>query len=261
MSFGFPHLAHYNRVDVGTESAMKKVIRPAFDELRDGLPLAGNEGDVKSVLDKFAKRNGFRWFTYLALTPGNIRGISNYPLPWQARCLASDLTEVDPVIANIHPGQGPFTWALKNGVSGHSREQAQFMREAAKFGIRSGISIPVCDGYGRRAAITFSGSAPEVDCSISADQFGILSIGAYLHAYIMHKDDIMLRAADCPLTHIQLEHLSWAAQGKTNADIAAIRGVTARAVEQQFSGARKRIGASTTAQAVAIAVERRWIRV
>lgn len=56
------------------------------------------------------------------------------------------------------------------------------------------------------------------------------------------------------LTARQREVLLLAANGNSNADIAAWRGVTAHSVAEILSAAYRRLGASDRAQAVAIAL-------
>lgn len=68
-----------------------------------------------------------------------------------------------------------------------------------------------------------------------------------------------MKSAPCPLTDSQLECLAWLSEGKTNADIAALRNVSHRAVEYQLQSIRQKLNAVTTNQALGIAVRRRWI--
>lgn len=57
-----------------------------------------------------------------------------------------------------------------------------------------------------------------------------------------------------PLTRRQRETLLLAANGNSNQEIAAWRGVTANSVAEVLSAAYRRLGASDRAQAVAIAL-------
>jgi LuxR family transcriptional regulator, activator of conjugal transfer of Ti plasmids len=237
----------------------KKKVKPLFDELRDWLSVANSDHDIKTALERFAARYGFSWFTYLAVNDTNVRGLSNYSLDWQERYLADHLAVIDPILAVARSAKRPFSWSAGSVTPGWTRQQIRFMRDAEAVGIRSGVSIPILDGYGIRAVATFSGSESEIDREIVADEFDLLAIGAYLHAFLARRDDIALHAAKCPLTHSQLECLSWLVQGKNNTDVASIRGISTRAVEYQLQAIRHKLGASTTVQAAAIALDRRWV--
>lgn len=239
---------------------MASLQKPSFEELRDWLTVAGSEKDVRQALARFAGQNGFSWFTYVALQPSSIRGLSNYPMDWQRNYLDENLSLVDPVITHARQARTPFIWSNRDRSLASSRKQTRLMRDAATLGIRSGITIPVAGGYGTRAAITFASSEEAIQEGLTADPLGLLSIGAFLHAYLPHRGDQMLfNAADCPLTVVQLETLSWLVQGKTSVEIAQIRGVSTRAIEYQLNAVRQKLGANTTIQSVAIALDQRWI--
>lgn len=232
---------------------------PTWDELRDWLSVAYGESEVNAALRRFARGHGFRWFSYLWVQDANIRGISNYPSDWQDHYLANRLAYIDPVVHLAKNARKAFSWSNDVTVSGGSRRQRLFMREASQLGIRHGYTIPIDGGYGTRAALTFSGPEPQASQAEISDQYYALSMGAFLHGYLERSKIVGFHASDCPLTHYQLECLSWLVQGKTNAEIAIIRGVSTRAVELQLNAIRKKLGTVSTIQSVAVAVERKWI--
>jgi LuxR family transcriptional regulator, activator of conjugal transfer of Ti plasmids len=231
---------------------------PSWAVLRDWLSVAYDESDVNAALARFAKEHGFRWFTYLWLQDANVRGISNYPVEWQKHYLSNRLAFVDPVLHLARHAKGAFAWPNATPAPARSRQQYQFMRDAALLGIRFGYTIPIEGGYGTRAALTFSGPEPQGHTTI-ADQFYALSMGAFLHGYLERSSIVQFKAGDCPLTTYQLECLSWLVQGKSNAEIATIRGVSTRAVELQISAVKQKLGTVSTIQSVAVAVQRQWI--
>jgi DNA-binding CsgD family transcriptional regulator len=67
----------------------------------------------------------------------------------------------------------------------------------------------------------------------------------------------MSRSPD--LTPRERDCLSWAAQGMTYQEIAGALDVSPRTVEQHLASARSKLGAYSTAQAVAIATRRHII--
>ncbi|SDH14055.1 DNA-binding transcriptional regulator, CsgD family [Pelagibacterium luteolum] len=232
---------------------------PSWDELRDWLSVASDDHETRAALRRFARGHGFRWFTYLWLQDTNIRGISNYPSDWQRRYLTQKLALIDPIVTLARHANSAFSWSNGSNVLAHSRQQAQFMRDAGQIGIRFGYTIPIKAGYGMRAALTLSGPDAPSENVLTADQFYALSAGAFLHGYLERSSVTAFDAPECPLTHYQLECLSWLVQGKTNKEIGIIRGVTERAVELQLSAVREKLGTVSTIQSVAIAVERKWV--
>lgn len=240
---------------------MSRLQRISFDELRDGLSVATTQENVQNVLGRFAARNGFEWFTYVTLHQYIMRGFSNYPDDWQRHYLDNQCLLIDPVMDLARQSKTAFIWS-RSAVSigrSRSRKQMRFMRDAASMGIKSGLSIPVQGGFGTSAAITFASSDDSISEEFVADQFLLLSVGAFLHAVIPHSVGLRSCIHACPLTQAQLETLSWLVQGKTSAEIADIRRVSSRAVEYQLHAIRDKLGTNTTVQSVAVAVERSWI--
>ena len=71
---------------------------------------------------------------------------------------------------------------------------------------------------------------------------------------------ILGRRLEQPLTRREAEVLSWAAQGKTSADIAILLGVGDRTIEYHMENAIRKLGVSSRIQAVLKAGLHRQIR-
>lgn len=239
---------------------MVKLRRQMVLELKETIAVAANQQEIEAALTRFAHRHGFEWFTYLTLQEANIKGLSNYAADWQEHYLLDRLFDIDPVVQYARGSTQPFVWGRERGSKGQTRKTASFMRDAASLGIRWGVSIPIDRGFGMKAALTFSASEEQAQSSAdTSDQFSWISLAAYLDGFLGRRDMDLLRSADCPLTIKQLECLTWLGQGKSSADIAIIRGVSSRAVEQQLQAAREKLGVKTTLQAALIALDRGWI--
>ncbi len=239
---------------------MKRPLKPQFEMLRDGLKLASDKTSISDALRRFANSQGFDWFTYLSVHEADVYGMSNYPTEWQEHYLDRDLARVDPVVEAICPRRGAYCWS-DNGLPVPSKRcHRQFFGEARAFGIRSGISIPIFDGFGRRALFTFASGELKPDTTLLADPYSVLTLGAFIDGYLQSRDcEGLMTSAPSPLTPYQLECLAWLLQGKTNDDIAALRNVSRRAVEFQLQSIRQKLNVVTTYQALGIAVKRKWV--
>lgn len=240
---------------------MTRMRLASLDELRDRLPLASDHIDVQEVLSSVAVSLGFDWFTYAVLNPADTRGISSYDNEWKRYYVSERLYRIDPVVAQALRAPTAFLWSQRADRGSYNLQQSKFMREAASVGIRSGLSVPIEAGFGTRAIFTLSSSKETIDEGILSNPLPLLSAAAFLHAHLSRSDQMLVTAPDCPLTIDQLETLSWLVQGKTSLDISQIRAISTRTVEYQLHAIRQKLGANTTTQAVAIAVERRWISV
>lgn len=139
------------------------------------------------------------------------------------------------------------------------REHREFFSHARCFEIRSGVSIPIFGGFGRRALITFASRQNKAEGELLGDTFSVLALGAFIDGFFRDRYQEMMSAPGCPLTETQLEILSWLLNGKSNSDIAVLRNITKRAVEYQLQNIRTRLNVVSTYQAVGVAVHRKWI--
>ena len=82
--------------------------------------------------------------------------ITAYPVAWTTHYLKNHYERLDPVIARVLSNPEPFAWGLELGPAGVSGAQRQLLYEAAEFGIRAGFAVPIRDGRGPVAAVTFT---------------------------------------------------------------------------------------------------------
>jgi LuxR family transcriptional regulator, quorum-sensing system regulator BjaR1 len=119
------------------------------------------------------------------------------------------------------------------------------MNEAAEFGLKSGITVPL---------VTFDGVA---GFSLSGERMDLPPDGrglvALLATYAVART---LRLRDVGSSHINLsvrerDALQWAAEGKTEWEIGMILGVSEHTAEKFLRTARAKLGATNRTHAVA----------
>jgi LuxR family transcriptional activator of conjugal transfer of Ti plasmids len=223
-----------------------------FNDLMEASGLAQDERAIKQALRNFASAVGFDRFAYLNIRAGDIRALSNYPTEWKQTYLDNNYAVIDPVVTIAKRSMQPFAWSQER-CGDAAPEAVHFFGEAADFGIRSGISIPVRGGFGRTAMLTLasdrSNSAAEIRNAIHA-----ITAVAFVHVHL----DRLVRtphSTTVELTPRQSLCLSWASMGKTMDEIADLLGISERAVRFYVKGARDRLHATNTTHAVRLAVE------
>src|SRR6266481_5565593 len=98
-------------------------------------------------------------FAYLCLSAregGAPQLISTYPSTWTAQYLQNRYERFDPVITQALEDTEPFQWGLNSRASILSRPQQELFEDAARFGIACGFTVPIHDGRGPIAAVTFA---------------------------------------------------------------------------------------------------------
>ncbi|MGE8414413.1 MAG: PA1136 family autoinducer-binding transcriptional regulator [Pseudomonas sp.] len=114
-----------------------------------------------------------------------------------------------------------------------------------------GLQVPVFGPLGLEGAMSLGGE--RIDSSPRARlMLGSVASAAFLAARRL----LDVAASDQPrqLSEREREVLAWTAAGKRQADIAVTLGLSGRTVENHLRAARRRLGASTTAQAIKVAV-------
>ncbi|MBN8955818.1 MAG: autoinducer binding domain-containing protein [Rhizobiales bacterium] len=229
-----------------------QILDEGFNDLMEASSLAQDERAIKQALRNFTAAVGFDRFAYLNIRAGDVHALSNYPAEWQHTYLDKNYAAIDPVVTIAKRAMQPFAWSQEEHAASTS-EAVRFFGEAADFGIRSGVSIPVRGGFGRTALLTLASDRPCADAEVRNAIHAITTV-AFVHVHLNR----LVRAphsATVVLTPRQSLCLSWASMGKTMDEIADLLGISERAVRFYVKGARDRLGATNTTHAVRLAVE------
>jgi len=230
-----------------------QLVDEGFNDLMEASGLAQDERAINQALRNFATAVGFDRFAYLNIRAGDVRALSNYPVEWKQTYLNNNYAAIDPVVTIAKRSMQPFVWSQAQSA-GTTPEAIHFFSEAADFGIRSGVSIPVRGSFGRTAMLTLASDRPTAAAEVRNAVHAITAV-AFVHVHL----DRLVRAPHSTtvvLTPRQSLCLSWASMGKTMNEIADLLGISERAVRFYIKGARDRLGATNTTHAVRLAVER-----
>lgn len=225
-----------------------------FIRLTEQISLAQDDTSVRAALQRLTWEAGFSYFAYLNLQAETQTAISNYELEWQTRYFDKGYALIDPVVLNAKSRAEAFAWSNATG-SGMSRERRTFYGEAAEFGIRSGISIPIQTGFSRMAMLTLASN--ETDFATGLD-FNPVTAGAsfgQVHSRIESMRVRSTRRTDVRMKAGELTSLRWSAEGKSMKDIAVIENTTYSNVAFFIRNAKKALGVSSLPQATALAKE------
>lgn len=233
-----------------------QILDEGFNDLMEACDLAQDERTVKQALRNFAAAVGFNRFAYLNVCAGDVRALTNYPAEWQHIYINSNYAAIDPVVTIAKRAMQPFAWSQRE-TAGAMPDTIRFFGEAADFGIRSGVSIPVRGGFGRTALLTLASDKPSADAEVRNAVHAITAV-AFVHVHLNRLVRTPHSTA-VALTPRQSLCLAWASMGKTMDEIADLLGISERAVRFYVKGARDRLGATNTTHAVRLAVEQNLI--
>lgn len=225
-----------------------------FQRLIEQIALAHNEAAAKGTLEKLSREAGFRSYAYLKLQAETQTVISNYDKDWQHRYFDKSLARIDPVVRNARDKHEAFAWSAETSPK-MSRERRHFYREAAEFGIRSGITVPIKTGFGRMVMFTLASDDAKFPEGLTLNPVLAASAVAQLHSRLACLDTKPTHHTPIRMTSNELTCLRWSAEGKSMKAIAIIENMSYANVAFFLRNAKSALGATSLPQATAMAKE------
>lgn len=219
--------------------------------------------ELISVLDRTFRNFAVEHFVITGLPSPHERFerviiLRHWPEEWFATYVRADFVRVDPVIRMCRRTVSPFEWAEAPFDSTREPGAAQVMNLAGDMGLKRGFTIPVHGLHGFEACFSLSGRDPDFDRR-TKPALHLIAMYAFEQAQKLaarvHTEELN------PLTAREREVLTWAAVGKTHADIAEILSVTERTVTAHTVNATHKLGAANKTQAVVRAMQSNYIRI
>lgn len=159
-----------------------------------------------------------------------------------------------PVTRHMLLGGDPFFWSK---ISAEKGELYQVVRIPRGSGIH-GLQIPVFGPQGLEGAISLGGEHIEASAQVRL-AMSLVGTAAFFSA--RRRLETPADGTIGKLSEREREVLAWTAAGRRQADIAATLGLSERTVENHLRRIRLRLGASTTAQAIRIAIRKGEIEI
>lgn len=151
-----------------------------------------------------------------------------------------------PVTHHILEAREPFFWTKTVAENG---ALYKIVRHPRGQGIH-GLQIPIFGPLGLEGAMSLGGK--QIDASRQARlALGLIATAAFFSAHRLLESTAETVG---PLSDREREVLAWTAAGRRQTAIAATLGLSERTVENHLRRIRKRLGVTTTAQAIRVAI-------
>lgn len=227
-----------------------------FQTFIEGLTESSDETAFSDAMSRAASAFELSCFAYLCLPHraiGDARLISTYPRAWTTHYLKNHYERLDPVIRQALQVTEPFEWGKSIESARLSDAQRQLFDEAATYGIRYGFTIPIHDGRGPVAAVTFASDeqSPTFKRCVEGHRHVLQLMAMYFHASARRKlrsDRIIDGVALSPREY---ECLEWSAAGKSAWEIGRILSISRRTAAFHLDNARAKLGVFSLHQAIA----------
>ncbi len=175
---------------------------------------------------------------------------STYPMEWLDHYVARGYALTDPTRTFLISSARPFTWAgLINRLDGAGRV---IFDEAARFGLHSGITVPVHGPRGECVGIGLASPCPGLDSPEMVDLLGQICYQFHTLYRTLAGHD----ANDMPrLTPREIEILLWCRNGARNQQIAEQLCISLNSVEWHVRNIFDKLGVSNRTSAVVRAIQ------
>lgn len=220
-----------------------------------------NANRIWDITTAFFAANGFDKLIYLDAGPGNFTLRTTLADAWVARYQDRGYAAIDPFLSHCCATLRPISTGIAYADlhQGLSAAQMNMIDEASTFGINAGFSSTTrlngaCGLAGWN--IGSSLSRREVD-TLRTHSEAALRLAAH------HAHDALVRTrfkTSALLSRREVQCLQYLAQGYRTKDIARALDLSCAAVELYLRNARKKLGATTREQAVAIVTARGVVR-
>lgn len=207
--------------------------------------------ELTHQIEQLVQSLGFDYFRLAIIIPVShqrpmIRILNSCPEEWIEHYNRGGLIARDPVVAAARRQTTPIRWAELRGTD----EQMDVMVEAAKCGLRSGVSYPLHGPRGEHGVLSFITERCRPGFYI--EMAGTL---AMVVPYVLEAAVKVCRPpGDAGLKVVEADCLFWVSEGKSSAEIAIILGIPERTVTHHLNSATKKLGATNRYNAVAKAM-------
>ena len=218
------------------------------------------------TVSQILRRIGFETFVHASLLHSDTADpkivlVTNMSREWVARCGRGNYFETDPCIGSCLRHATPVLWDSKT----YQLNSDAFLSDAARYGLRSGIALPVSSATGESAM--FSVCSPSLTLPDGQDLQ--LAIGrtyifaSYFHERFIHQLREQGRAVNTgspKVTRREREVLELAAHGQSSKRIAYQLGISESTANFHIASIKRKFKARTRSQAIAQAVQTGLIR-
>jgi LuxR family transcriptional regulator, quorum-sensing system regulator BjaR1 len=237
-------------------------LRTTIVDTVEEIGRAANAGAVWRAVKSYAGTNGFEYMLVLKGRHSLIESVSgsvlynDMPQGFAEQFDQLGLSKHNPLISHALKEARPYSaaevWALPLTV--HQRHALAKIRLALN--VHDGLMIPIRNGEHLEGIVLLGGHKPNMT--------PVVRSVVHLLAYCAFEQVLQLEANPRRrelglLSPREIECLSWAAAGKTDAEIGRILTISPRTTRFHIENAKKKLGVATRVQAVAEAMKRKAI--
>lgn len=218
--------------------------------------VAHDDLTMKTALTDLAEQFEFSGYNYSKLQPGDFYVVSNLDPDWLRRSRKFDLERRNPILKRAKQTRRAFIWSGAPQREAFSDDDRTFFESASRYGIRSGITIPIAISSGAISVLSFVSSRSVLTAHDDIDPIAASSAVGQLHARMEQLKIAPSIQQPFYLSPKEVTYAQWLALGKTVEDTAEIEQVKYNTVRIALADARRRYDLCNNTQLVALAIRR-----
>lgn len=237
-------------------------LRTTIVETVEEIGRASTPDSVWKAIKTYAETQGFQYMLVLKSKNSMLDTVSgcilynDMPEGFAESFDKDGFSKNNPLISHASKEARPYSaaeiWAMPLTV--HQRRALAQLNLSLK--VRDGVMIPIRSGASLEGIVLLGGQNPEM-APIVRSALHLLATCAF--EQVIQLETNPRRASAGMLSPREVECLSWAAAGKTDAEIGRILTISPRTTRFHIENAKKKLGVATRVQAVAEAMKRKAI--
>lgn len=230
-----------------------------FNESLLRLSTTTSLDEITALCRFYSRQLGFDSFIYALRIPSQFSEsrvvvINGYPDAWLGRYWEQAYSFTDPVVAFCSQHTVPILW--HDLIMDKTSISAQVMNEAADFGLKTGISMPIHSPQGEMGILSFTLNNHGVGHRGTAQQAlpYVQLLAGYLHEAVRRVLALADPDSREALTTREQECLRWAADGKTSWEISQLLRISERTVNFHLNNSMIKMDVCNRQHAIARAI-------
>lgn len=164
----------------------------------------------------------------------------NYPDEWEERYFELGYDKIDPIIKMSRRRADAFQWSEVYNDTTTTEDERRVIDEAASFGLRSGVSVPLHSPDSSFAIISFARSLEQ---EFNNQTLVYLQFAAF-HFHVTIEKLVNISRQEIPKLSVrEKECIMWAAMGKTSWEAGKILGISASTVNFHIKNVKQKLDA------------------
>ncbi|WP_435640954.1 helix-turn-helix transcriptional regulator [Micavibrio aeruginosavorus] len=219
------------------------------DYLREANRAASTD-ELFSVLMGAVGRHGFNSALFALITDHDDIGqkadfgiVRSYSESWMDYYFEKGYGNIDPVTLSISTQSEIFCWDDLPRLMRMTKDQHVLLKQADDAGLRNGVAVPLRGVGNQLAALGFATAEKKDACDGDLDIISAYANHFYVAYKRLHRQEKQL--ATVVLTAKEREVLTWAASGKTDAEIAVILNLSRNTIDTHMRKIFKKLDANS----------------